>query len=116
MLDSPELHTASAAPVADLERLVGVRVEVAVELGRTKMTLGEALEIGPGAVIPLGRTAGAPLDLLVNGQLVARGEVLVVDDVYGLQITEVIEATTPVVHNAAPALSGQAPLEQQLAA
>jgi flagellar motor switch protein FliN/FliY len=117
MLDSPELHTASAAPVADLERLVGVRVDVAVELGRTKMTLGEALEIGPGAVIPLGRTAGAPLDLLVNGQLVARGEVLVVDDVYGLQITEVIEAATPVVHNAAPALTGQAPFEdQQLAA
>jgi flagellar motor switch protein FliN/FliY len=107
MLDSPELTANHSAPVADIERLVGVRVEVAVELGRTMMTLGEALEIGPGAVIPLDRTAGAPLELMVNGKLVARGEVLVIDDVYGLQITEIVEPSEPVVHAAVPGLTGQ---------
>jgi flagellar motor switch protein FliN/FliY len=92
MLDSPELAAAKApAPPSDLERLIDVRVDVTVELGRTKMTLGEALEIGPGAVIPLDRTAGAPLALKVNGKLIARGEVRVIDDVYGLQITEIVE-------------------------
>lgn len=119
MLDTPELSATHAAPVADLERLVSVRVDVTVELGRTRMTLGEALEIGPGAVIPLDRTAGAPLALKVNGKLVARGEVLVIDDVYGLQITEIIEQDAPVVAAAAPGLLGHAapaPEHQQLAA
>lgn len=91
MLDTELTRASQAAPVADLKRLVEVRVDVTVELGRTKMTLGEALDIGRGAVIPLDRTAGAPLALKVNGKLVARGEVLVIDDVYGLRITEIIE-------------------------
>ncbi len=92
MFESTELTaTPAPAPVADLERLVGVHVDVTVELGRTQMTLGEALEIGPGAVIPLDRTAGSPLTLKVNGQLVARGEVVVIDDVYGLRITEIAD-------------------------
>lgn len=116
MLDTPELTAAKASPpAADLERLIGVRVDVTVELGRTKMTLGEALEIGPGAVIPLDRTAGAPLALKVNGKLVARGEVLVIDDVYGLQITEIVEHDAPVVAQAVPGLTGQ-PAQNQLAA
>lgn len=90
MLDN-ELNAApQASPVADLGRLVDVRVEVSVELGRTTMTLGDALELGPGAVIPLEHTAGAPLVLKVNDRIVARGEVLVIDDVYGLQLTEII--------------------------
>ena len=120
MLDSPELTTTQRAPVADLERLVGVRVDVTVELGRSSMTLGEALELGPGAVIPLDTTAGATLALRVNDRLVARGEVLVIDDVYGLKITEIVEDAEPVVAQAAPGLMGVAPVEappeQQLAA
>lgn len=84
-------HDPTTPPNSDLDRLVDVLVDVTVELGRTRMTLGQALEIGPGAVIPLDRTAGSPLALKVNGQLVARGEVVVVDDVYGLRIAEIIE-------------------------
>lgn len=84
-------HDPTAPPTSDLDRLVDVLVDVTVELGRTRMTLGQALEIGPGAVIPLDRTAGSPLALKVNGQLVARGEVVVVDDVYGLRIAEIIQ-------------------------
>jgi len=80
----------------DLDRLIGVQVDVTVELGRTRMTLGQALDIGPGAVIPLDRTAGSPLALKVNGQLVARGEVVVIDDVYGLRIAEIVEPAIPV--------------------
>lgn len=106
MLDSTELTATHTAPVADLERLVAVNVSVTVELGRTSMTLGDALELGPGAVIPLDTTAGAPLALRVNDRLVARGEVLVIDDVYGLKITEIIEDTEPVVAQAAPGLMG----------
>ena len=79
----------------DLDRLIGVQVDVTVELGRTRMTLGQALDIGPGAVIPLDRTAGSPLALKVNGQLVARGEVVVIDDVYGLRIAEIVEPGVP---------------------
>lgn len=118
MLDSPELTATHAAPIADLERLVGVRVSVTVELGRSSMTLGEALELGPGAVIPLDTTAGAALSLRVNDRLVARGEVLVIDDVYGLKITEIVEDAAPVVAQATPGLMGVAPVEpeQQLAA
>ncbi len=114
MLDSPELTATHSAPVADLERLVGVRVSVTVELGRSSMTLGEALELGPGAVIPLDTTAGAALSLRVNDRLVARGEVLVIDDVYGLKITEIVDDAAPVVAQAAPGLMGApiAPAEQ----
>lgn len=82
-------------PAADLGRLVDVAVEVSVELGRARVTLGEAMALGPGAVVPLDRTAGQPVDLLVNGQLVARGEVVVVDDVYGLRITEAVTEVSP---------------------
>lgn len=101
MFEPTELTaTPAPAPAGDLERLTGVHVDVTVELGRTRMTLGEALEIGPGAVIPLDRTAGTPLALKVNGQLVARGEVVVIDDVYGLRITEIEDHGA---HVAAPA-------------
>jgi flagellar motor switch protein FliN/FliY len=74
---------------ADLERLYGVTVELTVEVGRTRMTLGQALALGPGSVVPLDRLADKPVDLLVNGRPIARGEVVVIDEEYGLRITEV---------------------------
>lgn len=87
----PNLQPVEDEPtLVDLTHLIDVRVDVTVELGRTRMTLGEALQIGPGAIVSLERAAGAPLALKVNGRLVARGEVLVVDDVYALRITEAI--------------------------
>jgi flagellar motor switch protein FliN/FliY len=74
---------------ADLERLNDVTVELAVEVGRTRMTLGQALALGPGSVVTLDRLADKPVDLLVNGKPIARGEVVVIDEEFGLRITEV---------------------------
>jgi flagellar motor switch protein FliN/FliY len=86
--------SAEAEPPAgggDLGRLFDVSVELSVEVGRTRMTLGQALALGPGSVVALSRSAREPVDLLVNGKQVARGEVVVIDDDFGLRITEVNE-------------------------
>jgi flagellar motor switch protein FliN len=77
-----------------IEMLHGVDMEVTVELGRTRMTVRELLALSPGAVLELDRAAGSPADLLVNGRLIARGEVVVVDEDFGLRITEIIDDST----------------------
>ena len=74
----------------DLERLRDVPVELAVEIGRTRMTIGETLALGPGSIITLDRLAGEPVDLLVNGKPIARGEVVVIDEEFGLRVTDVV--------------------------
>ena len=80
---------AEGGPDADLTRLHDVPVELTVEIGRTRMTIGETLGLGPGAIVSLNRLAGEPVDLLVNGTPIARGEVVVIDEEFGLRITEV---------------------------
>ncbi|WP_372790560.1 flagellar motor switch protein FliN [Paraconexibacter sp.] len=93
-----ELEPAPTAPVytpdgqLELERLTDVLVELTVEVGRTRMTLGEALSLGPGSVVTVDRLADKPVDLLCNGRPIARGEVVVIDEEFGLRITEVIGA------------------------
>jgi flagellar motor switch protein FliN/FliY len=82
---------------ADLGRLQNVPVEVAVEIGRTRMTIGEALALGLGSVVTVGRLAGDPVDLLVNGRVIARGEVVAIEEELGLRITEI---AAPVVDGA----------------
>lgn len=86
--------TASAAPAAAhvdrLDLLRGVEMAATAELGRARMTINDLLSLRTGAVIELDRSAGAPADLYVNGRLIARGEVVVVDENYGLRITQVI--------------------------
>jgi flagellar motor switch protein FliN/FliY len=77
---------------AELERLHDVPVELAVEIGRTRMTIREALALGPGSVVTLNRASGEPVDLLVNGTPIARGEVVVIDEEFGLRVTEVLDA------------------------
>jgi flagellar motor switch protein FliN len=74
-----------------LEMLHGVAMEVTVELGRTRMTVRELLALAPGQVLELDRAAGSPADLLVNGRLIARGEVVVVDEDFGLRVTEIVD-------------------------
>jgi|GEM_PF-1040833 len=74
----------------DLGRLTDVTVELAVEVGRTFMSLGEAMALGPGSVVTLDRLADKPVDLLINGRSIARGEVVVIDEQFGLRITEVV--------------------------
>lgn len=85
------------APVsgAGLELLQDVVMELSAELGRTTMTVRDLLNLQPGAVVELDRLAGSPADLLVNGRLIARGEVVVVDEDYALKITELVSTTLP---------------------
>ena len=88
---------AVSAPVpagvgAELERLRDVPVELTVEIGRTRMTIGETLGLGPGSIVSLQRLAGEPVDLLVNGKRIAYGEVVVIDEEFGLRITELVDA------------------------
>jgi flagellar motor switch protein FliN len=74
----------------DLSLVLDVPVELAVEIGRTRMTIREMLAIAPGSIIALNRIAGEPVDLLVNGKRIARGEVVAIDEEFGLRVTEVI--------------------------
>ena len=78
-------------PAFDL--LHDVEMEVTAELGRTRMSVRELLSLAPGAVIELDRAAGGPADLLVNGRLIARGEVVVIDENFGIRITEIVGPT-----------------------
>ena len=94
-VSSPVSSVASAPPSRGedlprgIELLHGVDMEVTVEIGRTRMTVRELLDLSPGAVLELDRAAGSPADLLVNGRLIARGEVVVIDEDFGLRITEI---------------------------
>ncbi|MFC6154113.1 flagellar motor switch protein FliN [Nocardioides yefusunii] len=87
---------AAASPSAPrgIEMLAGVDMEVTVELGRTRMAVRDLLALSPGTVLELDRAADGPADLLVNGRLIARGEVVVVDEDFGLRITEIVEDAT----------------------
>ena len=76
----------------DLGLVLDVPVELAVEIGRTTMTIRETLAIGPGSIVALNKMAGEPVDLLVNGKRVARGEVVAIDEEFGLRVTEVVSA------------------------
>ena len=73
-----------------IEMLRDVEMEVTCELGRTRMSVRQLLALAPGDVVELDRLAGSPADLLVNGTLLARGEVVVVDESFGLRITEIV--------------------------
>ncbi|MFL5817097.1 MAG: flagellar motor switch protein FliN [Conexibacter sp.] len=81
---------AAFAGPADLGRLSDVPVELAVEIGRTRMTVGATLELRPGSIVVLDRVAGEPVDLLVNGTPIARGEVVVIDEEFALRVTDVL--------------------------
>ena len=89
------LSPADAAVGGDqrnLELLMDVEVPVSVEIGRAMVTLDTVVRLVPGSIVPLDKRAEEPVDLRVNGKLVARGEVVLVDDVYGLRITQIIDA------------------------
>ena len=73
-----------------LDMIMDVSVNVAVEVGRTKMSIRDLRELSQGAIIELDRAAGTPLDVLVNDTLVARGEIVVVKEKFGIMLTEVV--------------------------
>ncbi len=83
------------APVpesSNIDLLLDVSMRVTVELGRTRMKLAQILELQVGSVIELDRLAGDPVDILINDHMVARGEVVVVEDKFGVRITEMISS------------------------
>jgi flagellar motor switch protein FliN/FliY len=77
---------------ADLEAVFDVPVQVSAVLGRAKMEVGELLQLGPGAVLELDRKVGEAIDIYVNNRLVARGEVVLVEDKLGVTMTEIVKA------------------------
>ena len=90
-------------PLGDLRRLSAVPVDLSVEVGRSRMTVGETLELRQGSIITLDRMAGEPVDLLVNGKPIARGEVVVIDEEFGLRVTEVLAPSGAEAPEAVPA-------------
>ena len=75
---------------SNIDLLMDVNLPVSIELGRTKMSISDILALGPGSVVELARLAGEPVDVMVNHKLVARGEVVVVDENFGVRITQLI--------------------------
>ena len=103
----PELNAAYAPPIddqmyadddpgariaADLEAVFDVPVQVSAVLGRSRMDVAELLKLGPGTVLELDRRVGEAIDIYVNNRLVARGEVVLVEDKLGVTMTEIIKA------------------------
>ena len=76
----------------DLEAVFDVPVQVSAVLGRSKMDVGELLKLGPGTVLELDRRVGEAIDIYVNNRLVARGEVVLVEDKLGVTMTEIVKA------------------------
>ena len=77
----------------NLNLLMDINLEIVVELGRTKKRINEILELSQGSIIELDRVSGEPVDLLINGKVVAKGEVVVIDEYFGVRITEIINKT-----------------------
>ncbi len=77
----------------NLDLLLDVTIPVSVEVGRTQMSLDDILDLVPGSVVTLDKKAEEPVDMRVNGTLVARGEVVLIDDVYGIRITQIVDAS-----------------------
>jgi flagellar motor switch protein FliN/FliY len=73
----------------DIDLILDIPLELTVELGRTKMLVNNLLQLGQGSIIDLDKAAGETLDIRVNGKLVARGEVVVVEDKYGIRVTDI---------------------------
>ncbi len=85
-------HQRDARQRADMRLLYDVEMTLTAELGRTRLPVRQVLDLIPGSVLELDRAAGAPADIMVNGRLIARGEVVVVDENYGIRVTEIVSA------------------------
>ncbi|MET3637076.1 flagellar motor switch protein FliN [Curtobacterium oceanosedimentum] len=87
---------AGAVPAGNLGRINNVEMTLTVEIGRTRMSVRDVLGMEPGAVVELDRSAGAPADVLLNGRLIAHGEVVVVDQDYAVRITKILDVAETV--------------------
>lgn len=78
------------APLQDINRVLDIPVQLTVELGRKKVPIKHVLQLGQGSIVELDTLAGEPMDVLVNGYLVAQGEVVVVNNKFGIRLTDVV--------------------------
>jgi flagellar motor switch protein FliN/FliY len=85
-----QLSGSGEKSTADIDLIMDVPVQLTVELGRTRLTIKNLLQLGQGSVVELDGLAGEPMDIFVNGYLIAQGEVVVVDDKYGIRLTDII--------------------------
>ncbi len=88
-LESFDTQPASSAAPVDLSALQDVELDLRIELGRTELLLDEVMKLAEGSVVPLDKLAGDPVDILVNGKLIARGEVLVLNDNFCVRVAEI---------------------------
>lgn len=87
---SPDGRQRSDKPTRNMDFILDVPLEITVELGRTQMVINDLLKLGQGSVIEVSKVAGDTLEVLANQRLIARGEVVVVNDKYGIRLTEII--------------------------
>jgi flagellar motor switch protein FliN/FliY len=86
----PQASQNTTGSASSINFLLDVPLDVAVELGRTKMAIRDMLKLGPGSVLELDKLIGEPVDLLVNSKLIAKGEVVAFDENFGIRITDII--------------------------
>ena len=91
--ESAPIRSAAGGFSEKLGRISDVEMSLTVEIGRTRMSVREVLGLEPGAVIELDRSAGAPADVLLNGRLIAHGEIVVIDQDYAVRITQILDTT-----------------------
>jgi flagellar motor switch protein FliN/FliY len=85
-----EMKPLSQKEIPNLDFILDIPLEVSVELGRTKMLISDLLQLGQGSIIELTKLAGEPLEIYVNHKLIARGEVVVVNEKFGVRLTDII--------------------------
>jgi len=86
----PGATEGAAAGAQDINRVLDIPVQLSVELGRKKVPIKQVLQLGQGSIVELDTLAGEPMDVLVNGYLVAQGEVVVVNNRFGIRLTDVV--------------------------
>ncbi|MCU0942635.1 MAG: flagellar motor switch protein FliN [Hydrogenophaga sp.] len=88
--DSIPVKTASASGAQDIQMVLDIPVQLSVELGRTRVPIKYILQLAQGSIVELDALAGEPMDVLVNGYLIAQGEVVVVNDKFGIRLTDIV--------------------------
>lgn len=81
---------ATGAPVQDIQMVLDIPVQLSVELGRTRVPIKYILQLAQGSIVELDALAGEPMDVLINGYLIAQGEVVVVNDKFGIRLTDIV--------------------------
>lgn len=85
-----QLQQAAGIASRDIERIMDIPVQLSVEIGRTRTSIKNILQLAQGSVVELDAMAGAPMDVLINGYLIAQGEVVVVNDRFGIRLTDIV--------------------------